>query len=128
LTAHSRSNDPDPSFPIQSMETGEVAGWCHGRWWGISGLLYGALFFDVILPTQPRWHKGSILLTSGGEISSPMAGDVGAAWVDLNGDEFLSRRLSGSKGTLWSFLELASSSSIAQLLQKAMKNLSWVAS
>jgi hypothetical protein len=57
-----------------------------------------------------------------------MAGDVSAAWVDLNGDEFLSRRLSGSKGTLRSFLELASSSSIAQLLQKAMKNLSWVAS
>jgi hypothetical protein len=57
-----------------------------------------------------------------------MAGDVSAAWVDLNGDEFLSRRLSDSKGTLRSFLELASSSSIAQLLQKAMKNLSWVAS
>jgi hypothetical protein len=35
--------------------------------------------FNVILPTQPRWHKGSILLTCGGEIGSQRAGDVGVA-------------------------------------------------
>jgi hypothetical protein len=33
-------------------------------------LPYGALFLDVILPTQSRWHKGSILLTCGGGIES----------------------------------------------------------
>jgi hypothetical protein len=85
-------------------------------------------FLDVILPTQPRWHKGSILLTCSGEIGSPRADDIGAAWVDFNGGETLSRWLSGSRGMLRSFLELASSSSDAQLLQKAMENLSWVAS
>jgi hypothetical protein len=30
--------------------------------------VYDALVYDVILPMQPRWHKGSILLTCGGEI------------------------------------------------------------
>jgi hypothetical protein len=84
LTAHSRSNGPNSSFPIRSTEIGEVAGWCHGCRWGRSGSPYGALFFNVILPAQPGWHKGSILLTCGGEIGSLRAGEIGVARADFN--------------------------------------------
>jgi hypothetical protein len=55
---------------IRSMKIGE--------WWGgtmVGGKggrvsPYGALFLDVIPPTQSRWHKGSILLTCGSGIGS----------------------------------------------------------
>jgi hypothetical protein len=80
-------------------------------------LPYGALFLDVILSTQSRWHKQSSLLTCGGAIGSQRAGGVGAAREVFDGGEVLSRWLSGPKGVLHSFLELASSSSSDQLLQ-----------
>jgi hypothetical protein len=51
------------------------------------GSPYDALVYDVILPTQPRWHKGSILLTSGCEIGPQRAGGIGAARAGFDGDE-----------------------------------------
>jgi hypothetical protein len=80
-------------------------------------LPYGALFLDVILPTQSRWYKGSVLLTCGGGIRSQRVGDVGAAQAVFNGNRVLFWWLSGPKGVLHNFLELASSSSSDQLLQ-----------
>jgi hypothetical protein len=70
------------------------------------GFAYGALFYNVILPMQPRWNKGSILLTCGSEIGPLRAGSIGAARADFNGDEVLSWQFSGPKGMLQSFLEV----------------------
>jgi hypothetical protein len=78
---------------------------------------YGALFLDVIPPTQSRQHKGSVLLTCSGRIGSQRAGDVGAARAVFDGGGVLSRWLSGPKGVVHSFLVLASSSLSDQLLQ-----------
>jgi hypothetical protein len=51
---------------------------------------YGALNFDLILPTRPRWYKESILLTCSDEIGSQRVGDIGAAQAGFNSDEVLS--------------------------------------
>jgi hypothetical protein len=56
-----------------------------------SGSTYGALIFDPILPTRPRWHKESVLLTCGGEIGPQRAGDDGATQAGFDGDEVLSQ-------------------------------------
>jgi hypothetical protein len=80
-------------------------------------LPFGAPFLDVILPTQSRRHKGSILLTCGGGIGSQRASGVGVARAIFDGGGLLYRWLFDSRGMLHGFLELASSSSSDQLLQ-----------
>jgi hypothetical protein len=80
-------------------------------------LPYGALFLNVILPTQSRWHKGSILLTCDGGIGSQRIGGVDATQTVFDGGGVLSQWLSCPKGVLHNFLELASRSSSDQLLQ-----------
>jgi hypothetical protein len=100
LTIHSRSNDPNLSFPIRPRRTEEAAGWRNGQWYGSLGSPYGALFLDAILPTQPRWHKGSILLTCDDEIDPQRASGISAAQVGFDDDEVLSLRCSGPKGVL----------------------------
>jgi hypothetical protein len=49
---------------------------------------------------QPRWHKGSILLTCGGKIDPQRADGVGATWVGFDGEEVLSWWFSDPKGML----------------------------
>jgi hypothetical protein len=85
---------------------------------------YGTLFLDVIPPTQSRRHNRSVLLTCGGGIGSQRADGVGAARAVFDGGWVLSWWLSGPKGMLHNFLELASSFSSDQLLQ-LVKN-SWI--
>jgi hypothetical protein len=80
-------------------------------------LPYGALFLDVILPMQSRWHNGSVLLTCGGGIGSQRVGGISAAQAVFNGGRVLSRWLSGPKGMLHSVLEPTSIYSLDQLLQ-----------
>jgi hypothetical protein len=68
-------------LPFSANKLEEVAGWRNGRWQDSSSWHYGALIFDQILTTKSRRHKGSVLLTCGGEIGSERANDVGAAWA-----------------------------------------------
>jgi hypothetical protein len=117
LTIRLGSKDPYLTTFLRPTKTGERRGGAMAS--GKCGRVkpYGALFLDVILPTQSRWHKRFVLLTCGGGIGSQRADSVGVARVVFNGSKVLSRWLSGPKGILHSFLELASSSSSDQLLQ-----------
>jgi hypothetical protein len=47
-------------------------------------LPHGTLFLYVILPTQSRWHKGSVLLTCGGgnEPQEVVNGEAARSVVD----------------------------------------------
>jgi hypothetical protein len=62
------------------------------------GSPYDALVYDVILPTQPRWHKGSILLAAARLVNRGPA--HWCALVGFDSDEVLSWWFFDPKGAL----------------------------
>jgi hypothetical protein len=88
---------------------------------------YGTLFLSVILPTQSRWHKGSVLLICGGRNGPHEVVDGEAARSAVGDGEDGLRRCSSFKGMQRSFLVLPWSFLSGQLLQTAAENSNLVA-
>jgi hypothetical protein len=94
---------------------------------GDRDLPYGTLFLSVILPTQSRWHKGSVLLTCGSGNGPQEVVDGKAARSVVGDGEDGLRRCSCFKGVHRSFLVLPSSFLSDQLLQMVAEKLNFVA-
>jgi hypothetical protein len=90
-------------------ETEEATGRRHGQRQESSGSHYGALNFDLILPTRSRRHKEPILHTCGGENGSQRVGGIGAVQAVYNGGEVFFLRCSDFKDVCRSFLVLLAS-------------------
>jgi hypothetical protein len=88
---------------------------------------YGTLFLGVILLTQSRRHKGSVLLTcDGGNGPQEVVDGEAAQSVVGDGEDGL-RQCFSFKGVHRSFLVLPSSFLSGQLLQTAVENSNLVA-
>jgi hypothetical protein len=104
------------------MKTGERQGgaMADGKFGQV--LPYVTLFLGVILPTQSRRHKGSILLTCDGRNGPQEVVDGEAARSAVGDGEDGLRWCSIFKGVRRSFLELPCSFLSGQFLQTAVEN------
>jgi hypothetical protein len=127
LSIHLRSNGPYLTTFLQSTKTGERQGGAMAGGKGGRVSPYDTILLGVIHPTQSRWHKGSVLLTSGGENGPQEEVDGEAARSAVGDGEDDLWWCSDFKGMCQSFLVLPSSFLSGQLLQTATENSNLVA-